>query len=398
MVHSPDSSPNSLPRQTNRLQLTQPDISPSYKRNHLPALEGLRAVAAVGIVLTHVAFQTGVDPTSVVGSLLARFDFFVAVFFFLSAFLLWRRHYADRTVPAIGRYLWKRAGRILPGYLLCVAAVILLLPEASRMSWSQILANLTLTQVYVPDALAPGLTHLWSLSVEVGFYLVLPLLALLIGGFSRRTRILAIVALAVLSLGWAFLPFVSSTPAEGLPNRQIWPPGFALWFALGMLAAEVEGRVPAWAGRLLRVRWPWWIVALVVAWVAGQPWFGPVGLTHPEPAEFVLRVLAGGVFAFAIVGPAALAPSERGWLCSPPMQALGRWSYGIFLWHVAMLSVAFPLLGVSPFHGATVQVLAVTLALTIPVAAASYVFIEEPGNRLARQAAHRSATTRESPA
>ncbi|GAB2498179.1 O-acetyltransferase OatA [Corynebacterium atrinae] len=386
------------PTQPNRLQGSQPDISPSYKSGHIPALEGLRAVAALGILLTHVAFQTGVDPASTVGSILARFDFFVAVFFFLSAFLLWRRHHADRTGPEIGRYLWKRAGRILPGYLFCVVAVIVLLPEASRMSWSQILANLTLTQVYVPDALAPGLTHLWSLSVEVGFYLALPLLALLIGGFPRKVRILLILGAALLSLGWAYLPFVASTPADGVANRQIWPPGFALWFALGLLAAEIEGRVPRRVERLLRVRWPWWIAAILVAWVAGQPWFGPVGLTHPEPGEFVLRVLAGAVFAAVIVGPVALAPSEKGWLCSAPMQALGRWSYSIFLWHVAMLSVAFPLLGIGPFQGATVQVLVLTVALSIPVAAASYVFVEEPGNRLARAAAHRSATTSESPA
>ena len=39
------------------------------------------------------------------------------------------------------------------------------------------LANLSLTQVYVPLTLTPGLTQMWSLSVEVAFYLALPLLA-----------------------------------------------------------------------------------------------------------------------------------------------------------------------------------------------------------------------------
>ena len=41
------------------------------------------------------------------------------------------------------------------------------------------LANLTLTQIYVPLTLTAGLTQMWSLSVEVTFYLALPLLALL---------------------------------------------------------------------------------------------------------------------------------------------------------------------------------------------------------------------------
>jgi len=398
---------------------TTPAVSaPSYKAGRISSLEGLRAVAALGIVLTHVAFQTGLDPTSPAGSLLARFDFFVPVFFALSAFLLWRRHRGDHTAGRVGRYLFSRAGRILPAYLVCVVAVILLLPEASSMSGTQILANLTLTQVYVPDALAPGLTHLWSLSVEVGFYLALPLLALSIGRLPRRGRILAILGVAVLSLTWAFLPFVEASPAEGVPNRQIWPPAYGAWFAVGMLAAEVEGRVPARVDRLLRARWLWWAVAMVTAWVAGQEWFGPVGLTHPEPAEFLRRVLAGTVFAAAVVVPHALAPGT-GWLTSAPMQALGRWSYGIFLWHVALLSLAFPLLGVGPFQGGFFPVLAVTLALTIPVSAASYVLVEEPSSRWtrrlrarirgsvpvhapgsthARPAAHSHASTSESPA
>ncbi|QGU05688.1 O-acetyltransferase OatA [Corynebacterium comes] len=372
---------------------------PSYKQRRLPGLEGLRAVAAFGVVLTHVAFQTGLDPRSVVGSVLARFDFFVPVFFALSAFLLWRNHHDDHAPATIGRYLLNRTGRIMPAYLVCVVAVILLLPEASQMGGRQILANLTLTQVYFVDGLAPGLTHLWSLSVEVGFYLALPLLALTLGRLPRRARILAILGLAILSLGWAWLPFVMAGPdAEtGISNRQIWPVAYAPWFAVGMIAAEMSDRVPAWVRRVLEVRWVWWWLALATAWVAGQEWFGPVGLAHPEPAEFMRRVLAGTVFAFAIVVPEALAPGSR-WLAGPVMQTLGRWSYSIFLWHVAMLSLAFPLLGLNYFSGGFWPVLAVTLVLTVPVAAASHVFLEEPGRRLIRAATSRRARAAESPA
>lgn len=382
-----------------------PGFVPSYKARRIPSLEGLRAVAAMGIVLTHVAFQTGLDPTSPAGSLLARFDFFVPVFFALSAFLLWRGHRADHSGGQIGRYLINRGARILPGYLVCVVAVILLLPESSTMSASQITANLALTQIYATDGLAPGLTHLWSLSVEVGFYLVLPLLALTIGRLPWSGRVLLIAGLAVLSLGWAFLPFVVNSPAEGIPNRQIWPPAYSLWFAVGLLAAECEGRVPRVVDRALRVRWMWWLIALGTAWLAGQEWFGPVGLTHPDPGEFLRRVVAGTIFAAAVVLPQALAPGG-GWLSSELMQALGRWSYSIFLWHVAALSIAFPLLGISVFQGGFFPVLAVTVVLTIPVAAASYVLVEEPGVRVGRRlgsklasaATQRSASTEESPA
>jgi hypothetical protein len=62
-------------------------------RSFLPAVEGMRACAAMGVVLTHVAFQTGTSG-GVVGRLLHRFDLAVAVFFALSGFLLWRGHAA----------------------------------------------------------------------------------------------------------------------------------------------------------------------------------------------------------------------------------------------------------------------------------------------------------------
>nr|WP_244429051.1 acyltransferase [Corynebacterium halotolerans] len=348
------------------------------------SLEGLRAVAALGVVVTHVAFQTGADPATFLGSLSARFDFFVAVFFALSAFLLWRRHRTDRTLARAGRYYVNRAGRILPAYLVCVAAVILLLPDAAGMSGTQIAANLTLTQIYVADGLAPGLTHLWSLSVEVAFYLVLPVLALTVGRLSRRARVGVFLAAAVVSLGWAWLPFVESTPAPGVANRQIWPPAYVCWFAVGLLAAEAEGRVPAWCERVFRVRPLWWVLALVVAWVAGQEWFGPLGLVHPSPGEFTARVLAGTAFAALLVVPYALAPGP-GLLTSGVMQALGRWSYSIFLWHLAVLAVVFPLAGQGLFQGGFWLVLALTAVGTVPVAAASYVLVEDPARWAVRR-------------
>ncbi|EUA43082.1 acyltransferase family protein [Mycobacterium xenopi 3993] len=54
-------------------------------RSFLPAVEGMRACAAIGVVVTHVAFQTG-HSSGVDGRLFARFDFAVAVFFALSGF------------------------------------------------------------------------------------------------------------------------------------------------------------------------------------------------------------------------------------------------------------------------------------------------------------------------
>ena len=157
----------------------------------------MRACAAIGVVITHVAFQTG-HTDGITGRLLGRFDLAVAVFFALSGFLLWRGHAAAarglRHVPPTGHYLRSRLVRIMPGYLVAVVRD----PDAAARRQAPIstvwLANLTLTQIYVPLTLTSGLTQMWSLSVEVSFYLALPVLALLARRLPVRARIPVIAA------------------------------------------------------------------------------------------------------------------------------------------------------------------------------------------------------------
>src|SRR6201993_1365156 len=161
-------------------------------REFLPAVEGMRACAALGVVITHVAFQTG-HSTGIDGRLFGRFDLAVAVFFGLSGFLLWRGHAAAardlRPAPPTGRYLRSRIVRILPAYLVAVVVILALLPGAGTPSATVWLANLSLAQIYVPLTLTGGLTQMWSLSVEVSFYLALPLLAVLAARLPVRARI-----------------------------------------------------------------------------------------------------------------------------------------------------------------------------------------------------------------
>ncbi|WP_313358881.1 acyltransferase family protein, partial [Corynebacterium variabile] len=193
----------------------------------LPALEGLRAVAALGIILTHAAFQTGNDTGAVINRIIARTDFFVPVFFALSGFLLWRRHASDFTFSAEGRCRWagyyvKRLGRIVPASLAVVIIVIAFFPVAGDPGVLQIVANLLLLQNYVPDGMIGGLTHLWSLCVEMFLYLVMPLLALAVGRRRRAVRVAAIVTVGVLSALWPFL----AGPRTGDLNPHIMPWAF----------------------------------------------------------------------------------------------------------------------------------------------------------------------------
>src|SRR6202000_726428 len=178
-------------------------------RNFLPAVEGMRACAAMGVVVTHVAFQTG-HSSGVDGRVFGRFDLAVAVFFALSGFLLWRGHAAAARKlgprPRTGHYLRSRVVRIMPAYLVAVVVILSLLPDADHANLTVWLANLTLPQRYVPLPLTGGLTQMWSLSVEVSFYLALPILALLARRIPVGARVPVIAALAVLSWAWGWVP------------------------------------------------------------------------------------------------------------------------------------------------------------------------------------------------
>lgn len=360
-------------------------------RGFVPAVEGMRACAAIGVVITHVAFQTG-HTTGVVGRVLGRFDLAVAVFFALSGFLLWRGHAAAardlRGAPAVGHYLRSRIVRIMPGYLVAVVVILSLLPDASRdlVVW---LANLSLTQIYVPLTLTAGLTQMWSLSVEVTFYLALPFLAFAARRLPVGARIPVIGAVALSSLAWGLIPF-------GEPygiNPLTWPPAFFSWFAAGMLLAELTVGPVTWVHRLARRRLLTFGVGAVAFAVAASPLAGPEGLTPGSVGQFAVKTAMGAIVAAALVAPLVLdrADASHGLLGSIAMVTLGRWSYGLFVWHLAALTMVFPVIGQFPFSGHMPVVLVMTLVFGFAIAAVSYALVESPCREALRRWERRTA-------
>ena len=352
-------------------------------RSFLPAVEGMRACAAIGVVITHVAFQTG-HTTWSTGRLLGRFDLAVAVFFSLSGFLLWRGHAAAarglRHAPRTGHYLRSRIVRIMPGYVVAVVVILTLFPDADAdlTVW---LANLTLTQIYVPLTLTSGLTQMWSLSVEVGFYLALPLLALLARRLPVRARIPAIVVVALASFAWGLIPF--SVPFG--VNPLTWPPAFFSWFAAGMLIAELTVSPVGWAHRLARRRVLMAAIALGAFGLAASPMAGPAGLAPGSLGQFLIKVSMGAIVAGALLAPLVLGPGDgqgpdtsHRFLGSTTMVTLGRWSYGLFVWHLAALAMVFPMIGEFPFNGHMPVVLVLTVVIGFAIAAVSYALVESP--------------------
>ena len=360
---------------------------PATRGDALPMLDGLRAVAALGVLLTHVAFQTGETGRGAGGAVLARLDAGVAVFFVLSGFLLYRP-YARATLtgspwPSLRRYALRRAARILPAYWAVLAVVAL----ASTVPAGVLATHAWLGQTYTGTLLA-SLSQTWSLCTEVAFYAVLPLLA---AAAARRQT--AVLAAAVLG-SYAYIATVHLLDLD--QRALLWLPGHLDWFAAGMAVAVAAERLRAGragpASRLLAraAAWPGtcWAAGGALLWLVATPLAGPLTLAPvPGPAALV-KEAAYALVAVLLLVPAALGPPTSGLgsvLGSPVARWLGRISYGIFLWHLPVLRGLYEVTGWEPFSGRMWTVAVLTTAGAVAAATLSWVLLERPVLRWAHQ-------------
>ena len=370
-------------------------------RGHLPVLDAYRAVAALAVVATHVGYQTGQTLHGLFGAVLARLDIGVALFFALSGFLLYRpwvvAQLSERPGPRVRGYLWRRALRILPAYWVVVCVALVALPDnqgASRTTW---VANLGLVQIYVPETITHGLTQMWSLSTEVAFYLLLPLLAWAATWATRRGRsplgTAAILggALIAVNVGWS--AWIHVGDSEGL--RAYWLPNFASWFAVGiMLAATVahvaSGRpLPRPARPVLALAdqpGACWAIAAGLGLLTSTPLAGPRAFegiaTVPEG---IVKNLLYAVIVLLVLLPATLGRQKGTFhavMATPVLRHLGDVSYGIFLWHLVVLSAIFTVSDRPVFTGGFWPVFVETVLGAVALAALSWVVLERPVMRL----------------
>ena len=103
----------------------------------------------------------------------------------------------------------------------------------------------------------------------------------------------------------------------------------------------------------------------------------------------------GAIVAGALLAPLVLdrPDTPHRILCSPIMVVLGRWSYGLFIWHLAAMVMVFPMVGTFMFNGDIVVVLVLTLVLGYAMAAVSYALIESPCRNALRRWEYRRGAT-----
>lgn len=349
--------------------------------DRVASLTGVRALAAMLVVGTHAAYTTGKYTHGYAGLLGSRMEIGVPIFFVLSGFLLFRpwvrATVLGRPGPSVRRYAWHRVRRIMPAYVVTVLSAYLIYhyrtagPNPGH-TWIGLVRNLSLTQIY--DGTYPyggylhqGLTQMWSLAVEVAFYVALPLMAYLtlVGVCRRQWRpvllLVALAALCVISPVWLTLAHIPGVLPGG---ARIWPPTYLIWFIGGMMLAVLQAMgVRCYAVVAIPLAL---ISFLIVATpIAGEPTTSPTKLS-----EALVKAVFYAAIATLAVAPLALG--NQGWyarlLASRPMVWLGEISYEIFLVHLVLMEVVMVNVLHSPVYtGSMVNLFVVTMAVTVPV-------------------------------
>ncbi|MCA0145152.1 acyltransferase [Blastococcus sp. LR1] len=362
-----------------------------------PALDGLRAVAALAVLVHHASYWSGDHSDDVLGRTFSRLDVGVAVFFVLSGFLLSRPLFQaaaeGRPAPRTAAYLWRRALRILPAYWLTIAAALLLLPRNEGVGPDTWIRHLTFTQYYGDGWFGDGLSHAWSLATEVAFYLVLPFVGAGLVALSRRSPgrpVRALVALGAATLGSLAWTAWTWTSRPTIGATDLWLPAYAGWFAAGLALALLTVSSPSWgpvrvAHELGRSLPTCWAAAGALFWIASSQIAGPIDLAAPTPGQAVLRKALYLAVGLLLVLPLVFGNQRDGVtrrvLAGPAARFLGEISYALFLVHLVVIAGGYALFDVAPFSGSLFLVLVPTLVVSLVVAVAVYWLVERPLRR-----------------
>lgn len=368
----------------NSAQQSSPAL-PSASRIHYAGLDGLRAIAVAAVLVYHLF--PGVLPGGFVGV-----DVFFVISGFLITSLLIREKSTSGSVSLRGFWV-RRARRILPALAIVVtvsttAALVIGGDVLVRMG-RQILGAATFSYNWVAvasggsyfDALSPEMFRtLWSLAVEEQFYIVWPLLLLaLMLVRSRWLRATILTTAAAASAVWMASLF---TPGGDATRVYYGTDTHAFGLLLGAaLAVLLDGRLgaglPRRAGRLSRVVFDsagtLALVGIAVAIVV----LGDAADATYRGGLVVVSALTVVVIA-AAVRPDSLLGLR---LDAPVLRYVGRRSYGIYLWHWPVFTLALALGGTTATQAPPLAASFAAIVLTLAASELSFRFVENPVRR-----------------
>ena len=343
---------------------------------HVPALDGLRGLALLGVLFFHA---NGALPGGYLG---------VDLFFVLSGYLITSLLLAEQRETgriALSNFWVRRARRLFPALLSLMPAVAIYARYFARTeelqplraqalaalayvaNWQTILAHRSYWQLFA----APSpLEHTWSLSIEEQFYVLWPLLVTyLLKRFSSRALLGVSLVLSALSMAAMFFLFTPENSTRAYLGTDTRMAGILLGAALATLIS------PSQTFRARTVRWLDGLGALSLlglgfAWYklrGGNPFLYHGGFWLTELGALVLIVCA-------VAGPQSYVARV---LALRPLTLLGTISYGVYLWHwpvnVCMTAQRVHVHGLALY--------ALRFAVTFAIAIASYWCLERPIRR-----------------
>ncbi|MFZ0043023.1 MAG: acyltransferase [Solirubrobacteraceae bacterium] len=405
-----------------------PTVAPPPGNPRFALFDALRGIAVLCIIAYHVTSLTGLFNRPVIGDLFAVLGNQALIFFFvISGFLLYRpyvnAHRRGRPVPSARRYARRRFLRIVPAYWVALT-ILAIYPGISGVFSGDWWRYYFFLQGYSNRTLLHGIPPAWSLTVEVSFYLLLPLWALLVrrlsgllgrGSWLRaELTLLAFPALLGLSIQVAASRLlISSLLATTLLGECVW---LALGMALAVASVRGEERPHPGAVRRLVIDHP------AVCWLGAIACLiGATAVLHPgglfniiislhevQPLARTLGgiVLTAGMATF-LVAPAVFGENAGGVprriLAWSPLKLLGLISYGVYLYHLTIAELLAEHAAPGQFtatglnldahvtHLTSLVLFVATLAVTAAAAALSYRFIELPLNRRKEPRGRRTA-------
>lgn len=342
-------------------------------------IEALRALAALGVLLGHVwgwsqDYGAGAYESGLARALLAG-GFGVFLFFALSAYLLFlpfaRATWGDGRPVSLRRYARNRVLRVLPLYYVVVGTYLVLVGEGLRDEWWRFAL---LLESFSPETVAKVVPPVWSLVVEIHFYLLLPLLAAVLRLLAGSSLARAVTLVLLLTAGLWAVRLLTVTTADPTAVWRYSLPATACFFGPGLLLALLvvawEGRRPGWTERSLVAEPLLWVAAsaaLVALVVRRFQWDGLL-----MPACFLLL----GACVLPLRSDRGLG--VLGWR---PLGVLGLASYSLYLWHEPVVRLLHQEVDLP---GGFLGLLAASSAASIAIALISYRLVEVPFLRFRR--------------
>lgn len=287
--------------------------------HYIPALDGIRALA----ILVVIVFHSG--PPFLRGGFLG-----VDIFFVLSGFLITTllQHEITRTGKIdIRRFYARRFKRLTPP-LACALLLYLALAPHAWPAYKQHGLDVLLAATYLSDysralfGIPDMLRHTWSLAVEVHFYIIWPLVLLLLRSHRVKTALFVLLALYILATAWRIICL----------ELQGWGMAYYRFDTRlsGMVLGGITALLQTWEKRIGLVS-GWALTAIcLVLWVVLNfvGWRAPAGLQ--------LSVVVAELTTSALI--IALMQGKRvGLFSHPAMIYLGQLSYGVYLFHYPLM-------------------------------------------------------------